>query len=651
MKFERLVIENFLTIGRAELALADRGLNVIQGINEDDGSASSNGAGKSSIVDALCWAIYGTTARDLKGDAVVNLTAKKNTRVEVFVSIGETLYRIARHRKHKEHKNALHLHCRPVAEPGVVPTDLTRGTDAETQKEIERIIGCSLEVFMAAVYSGQEAMPDLPRMTDRELKRLIEEAAGLQRIERAYEEARLRRSELMSRLEAATLQRDRLRDRIGRDEAALALKRSEAERFEAEREARVQKALDAARQLAEQRDALIAAVVEAKPDALAAKARQAELQEQIKSIKPLEEALKAAQQAYSRQEVAVATCKHELLAARKAVQDIEQQIANVDAEMSKPCPECGKPHTPEEREQYLEHRRVKLEEAKARLAEVELKARKAVQELNRAKEALNDASAAVPDVSGALEEINTCARTVQKVVDLGHQAKLAEQRLEAAEKEVARVRDEPNPVAAVVKALEERIVQDAAELAASETERENIQAAVAVADAVVKVYGPAGVRAHILDTVTPFLNERTADYLSALSDGAITAVWSTLTKSASGELKEKFSIEVSHAKGGASFAALSGGEKRKVRLATALALQDLVASRATQPISLWLGDEIDDALDPAGLERLMVILERRARERGTVLIISHNDLSDWCDLTTTVRKSGGISTVEGSLCC
>jgi DNA repair exonuclease SbcCD ATPase subunit len=168
---------------------------------------------------------------------------------------------------------------------------------------------------------------------------------------------------------------------------------------------------------------------------------------------------------------------------------------------------------------------------------------------------------------------------------------------------------------------------------------------------VVKVFGPAGVRAQILDTVTPFLNARTADYLSVLSDGAMQAIWTTLTKSATGDLKEKFSIEVTHSKGADEFAGLSGGEKRKVRLACALALQDLVASRATQPIDLWIGDEVDDALDPSGLERLMTILERKARERGTVLVISHSDLRDWIDNVTTVTKQGQWqSVVEGSLC-
>jgi len=164
----------------------------------------------------------------------------------------------------------------------------------------------------------------------------------------------------------------------------------------------------------------------------------------------------------------------------------------------------------------------------------------------------------------------------------------------------------------------------------------------------VKVFGPAGVRAHVLDTVTPYLNERTQEYLGALADGNIHAEWSTLGKTAKGELREKFNIDVMNDKGAESFAGLSGGEKRKVRLATAMALQDMVASRATKPINIFIADEVDHALDESGLERLMGVLERKARERGTVLVISHNSLSDWIDNVITVTKSGGLATAAGA---
>ncbi|HHZ6020281.1 TPA: hypothetical protein ACWKRF_005107, partial [Escherichia coli] len=76
-----------------------------------------------------------------------------------------------------------------------------------------------------------------------------------------------------------------------------------------------------------------------------------------------------------------------------------------------------------------------------------------------------------------------------------------------------------------------------------------------------------------------------------------------------------------------------------------LALQDLVSNRASKNIDLFIGDEIDDALDTAGLERLMGILESKARERGTVLIISHKEMKSWFRETITLEVKEGRSYV------
>ena len=56
-----------------------------------------------------------------------------------------------------------------------------------------------------------------------------------------------------------------------------------------------------------------------------------------------------------------------------------------------------------------------------------------------------------------------------------------------------------------------------------------------------------------------------------------------------------------------------------------------------------MGDEIDQALDPSGLERLMMVLQEKAKERGTVVVISHSDLRDWISQTWTVVKESGKS--------
>jgi len=208
------------------------------------------------------------------------------------------------------------------------------------------------------------------------------------------------------------------------------------------------------------------------------------------------------------------------------------------------------------------------------------------------------------------------------------------------------IKAETNPHGPAVKRAEEMVEKAQQAHAKCQKTLSAARVELALCQDAVEVYGPAVVRAHILDDVTPFLNARTADYLGQLADGNITATWSTLAANGKGEVREKFNIEVTNDTGGSSFAALSGGEKRKVRLACALALQDLVASRASKPIDLWIGDEVDDALDEAGLERLMGVLEDKARERGTVLVISHNPLKDWIRQEITVVKKGGYSTIR-----
>lgn len=644
MKFHELFIENFLTVRSAKVNLADRGLHLIQGINEVDTSATSNGAGKSSMVDAICWCLYGLTARDVKGDAVVNLLAKKDCRVTLTMSNGASIYQVVRHRKHATGKNALLVNL-----IGEHPADLSRGTDAETQKVVEQLLGCSYEVFVAAVYSGQEIMPDLPKMKDKELKMLIEESAGLQRIEKAYALSRERANACKNTEDLLKSKLDGFRANLAHAEGSLEAALEKFELWAAMRALRVDESrtieIAAAIEVGDANAELIRA---AKPLA-AAKKRLAEIDAELLDHKRVEALAVVAEKAVRTIELSIDTGELKRLVAQ--VKLYEGYVANAAEEIKKPCEACGTVLETMTLEDFVEHRTAHLTVAQSKLADGKVKATKQVASLLEARTAAVAARGAVADVTALIAE-----RRERATVEKDHSAAQvvatrAVANYDAAARQLELRKTEPNPQLSAVTVCRASLKDCTDKLAATSVSLEAASAATGVAVAVVKVFGPAGVRAQILDTVTPFLNDRTADYLSTLSDGEITATWTTLTKSASGDLKEKFSLDVTHAKGGDSFAAISGGEKRKVRLATALALQDLVASRATQPIDLWIGDEVDDALDPAGLERLMTILERKARERGTVIVISHSDLRDWVDDVTIVRKTAQWdSKIEGSLC-
>ena len=67
-----LSLRNFLSFSKAKIDLADRGVILVIGRTNGENATSSNGAGKSSIWDAIVWCLYGKTIRNVEADAVIN---------------------------------------------------------------------------------------------------------------------------------------------------------------------------------------------------------------------------------------------------------------------------------------------------------------------------------------------------------------------------------------------------------------------------------------------------------------------------------------------------------------------------------------------------------------------------------------------------
>ncbi len=646
MNITKVHIQNFLTLQKAEIDLADRGLLLIQGDNKDDSSADSNGAGKSSIADAICWAIYGVTARGVSTDAVVNKKSKKDCCVEVYLKDGADEYRIMRYRKDSTYKNQTLVQKKDPS-PGAAPLDLHKGTERETQEVIDKLIGCSLDVFQAAVYAGQEKMPDLPSMTDKQLKLMIEEAAGVEVLSRAHTKAREKLNEV-SRMEteirAKTSAAEGMRDQATTELAAVDVSIKE---FEDARKPQAKKMLSALMPMQSKVDELNKTIAEEL--ALDRGKELLEIASRFAAIKHEQDELDRLNAIATVKQKALATAESVARIAKTAHSNAVEALRTVNDKVGQPCGECGKA--------YCEHdidAAKKLREASLKDAEDTL--RKSAAQYKTARDEATAAQQAATDFKKSMTDVSSMAARQRVLNDELAAVEKLKKEVAAIEVEMDRIKTaakleltKPNPYTKVKEAAEARLKTAVESLATHQAALKEAEKEVALADSVVKVFGPSGVRAHILDTVTPYLNDRTSHYLSALADGNIKAVWNTLTKSAKGELKEKFSIEVVNDKGAESFEGLSGGEKRKVRLACAMALQDMVASRATKPINIFVADEVDHALDESGLERLMTVLNDKAKERGTVLVISHNSLSDWIDNVITVTKSGGYGTVSGAV--
>lgn len=643
MKILSLSIQNFLIIGEASINLNNRGLMLVQGINEDDSSANSNGAGKSSIVDAISWCLYGETARGVSGDDVVNEQVGKNCQVSIVVEDAGDVYHIIRHRRHHEHKNDLVVYKNSPTEP---PLNITAGTTALTQTLVDNIVGCSHEVFVATVYSGQEQMPDLPGMTDKQLKFIVEEAAGIEQLQKASDIASFRLKSAQTEydsvnnmLNAKRSELDRARDhrdKLINDKDLFIKQKTEEKEYVLDG---IRSAQDRASLVKDILSPAKEAELAAEIDLLMSKIRDSQSEEKVELERLSAEVLKCEKTL----SVANVSLTIALTDAKKAKADYE----TVEARVGTPCKECGKEYCEDDIADARKNAERDLKEKLLRHKEQKALKEDAEKELTIAQNRRAEFSANMTDVS-ALVKRSEVLRQYQnennerkKVLDaIKSEIRHLESKIESIDRSL-----HENPFTNLIEEREYEVVKLDKECESLTHELDVVDKRISILNDVATVYGRAGVRAHILDTVTPFLNEKTADYLGTLTDGNIAASWSTLSKTAKGDLREKFGISVIKRNGSQTFKGLSGGEKRKVRLATAMALQDLVASRATKPIEFVLWDEIDDAIDASGLERLMTILEQKGREKGTALVISHNDLNSYLEVGITVVNKGGVSEV------
>jgi len=94
--FKTLKLKNFFSVGNEPVVINfQKGLNIITGINKDL-MDRQNGTGKSTIIDAFHFSLFGETTRDLKKEFVCNNITNEMSEVSLAFSIGDDRYEIYR---------------------------------------------------------------------------------------------------------------------------------------------------------------------------------------------------------------------------------------------------------------------------------------------------------------------------------------------------------------------------------------------------------------------------------------------------------------------------------------------------------------------------------------------------------------------------
>jgi len=637
MKLINLKAENYSNLEEVDIDVEDMGLVLIQGANETDSSANSNGSGKSSFASIVSYALYGETTNGVSGDDVIHNQVGKDCFAGVTFKIDDEVYRVERYRKHHEYKNLIKFYKGD--------DDLTQGTNALTQELIDQTVGCSYNVFKAAIYIGQEAMPDLPAMTDKQLKEIIEEGAGIDVLQKASDIAndhkKTAENALKSHLSMVSQAQAQLQGIV--DDIAR-IKDSYVEyivQVDNRVESKKSQIHNANLSLQTEQEKLT------KESAKVDKLKQEKADIESKAFAGESEQLTHLKAQVKQAELSKALLDNSLFTHANALKKQKLEYDSIALKVGTECGECGKPYQESDLEQVKALSYTRLKQMADETRVVKAKAEEANLTLTALQNELKTLEENTPDsnqllirfneINDEIQQFNNQQKTIAQII---YNIKTMEEELKSLEKDQLN-----NPF---TKLLDDK-KRDKKALALNVSEligkTEQLEKELEVTNQVVDVFSRNGVRAHILDTVTPMLNEKTAEYLTLLTDGNIQAEWTTLSRTKKDELKEKFSINVKKLNGADNFKALSGGEKKKVRLSCLLALQDLIASRADKPINFIILDEIETAMDGAGLERLFALLELKGKGKDNIFVISHNDLNSYFDRSITIKNENGFASI------
>ena len=147
-------------------------LTLVLGENLDmGGDGSRNGTGKTTIINALSYALYGQALSNIRKDNLVNKTNAKHMLVSLDFSVSGQNYRIERGRK----PNVLKFY---VNDEHQAAQDEAQGDSRETQEAIERVLGMSHDMFQHIVALNTYTPPFLS-LKANEQRTIIEQLLGI----------------------------------------------------------------------------------------------------------------------------------------------------------------------------------------------------------------------------------------------------------------------------------------------------------------------------------------------------------------------------------------------------------------------------------------------------------------------------------------
>lgn len=594
IQFKKVVIQNFLSVGTKSLELdLDNNINVITGRNLDK-EDSKNGVGKSTITDAIHFALYGTPIREISKDQTVNSTTGKNCKVELTLHVSE------------QGVNSVYVITRSISptkcnftKDGV---DITLSTMAKTNESILSLINCSSSVFKNSVVMSLNNTVPFMAQSKVDKRKYIENILQLEMFSQMLLKAREEYNEAKTEFE------------IKRNKNTLSINNlnnieKQIELFEREK---------------------IDAVVRVKTQINEKQKLQEELQSELEELynkkiekkdfsnekKILRAKFKEIQDVVSKLENEKTT----LITERKI--SIEQYKQLQDK--TKPCPTCLRPfesHT-ENCESVLKDLKTKIESYNVEgVSEKVVKNKKIYSQIETALEEIDDKENKYNLLEKDIENKKTILSTridyiKNNIVELNN---TLNEKNSKTNNELLILKNE----------AEEELQRTTSDMNDSES---NLQ----ILDCVKYVLSEEGVKTYLVKKILSILNTKINFYLTSLQ-APVKCVFNEF-------FEEVITDENNFER---SYFNFSGGERKRIDLACLFAFMDMKRLQGDTVFNTTFYDELlDSSLDDKGVDMVISLLaDRKKKYNEGSYIITHRQQSvlNNIDNIITLEKRNGAT--------
>ena len=594
--FKHIKISNFLSIGRKPVEINFKpGLNIITGKNYDKADRA-NGVGKSTIADAVHFALYGSTIRDLKKENIVNDQAPE--------SLCEVELELDYQQDEQINKCKIVRTLNPTKCFFFVNgEDITRSGVPQTTELIIDTIKTSSEVFQNSVI--MTINNTIPFMAQKkvEKRKFIEGILGLEVFGNMLLLARSDFNDVKRNIDIECTKNEEvnrsLLDAVKQKESYEANKNKRIDTLKVRQDNNVQELAVLNEKLGKIDSVDVAAQAKVEADL---------------------NVLKSAEKTYEKKVAAINKLITEAEAHIKFNTDRIKKLKKVDSN----CPHCGKDLAEAANSQY-EKDKADCEKEVQDYTEV---ARQEEPRLKLAQKGLDELENSIPEMERKLnnfafrkKEIENINTRVKQLNDWQNQLVID---IDTLNKDSSNFQDSIDVILNRQKDIKTSII--------------DLQERMDIIENAKFITSEEGVKSFIVKKILQVLNLRLSQYLRRLESNSIVT------------FNEFFDETITNERGKeCSYFNFSGAERKAIDLAMLFTFQDVRRAQADVWLNLSMFDELlDSSLDEKGIELVLDILRERVDNYSeSIYIISHRKESKkYCTNGEIIylEKKNGITT-------